>query len=76
MNVSESVMTGLGHLEMIMQAARGEYSPREGELEKRQAAIVSLLRTGQCLASDEDRAITAKVREALTEVSEAAAVNG
>jgi len=49
------------HLEMIFQAAEGDYSPRAGELEKRKAAVVAFIRTGQCLADDFDRALVGKV---------------
>jgi hypothetical protein len=51
------------HLEMIFQAAEGEYSPRPGELEKRKVAVVAFMLTGQCLAEDSDRALIAKVNE-------------
>lgn len=65
MNENESAATALGHLEMIMQAALGDYSPSRGELEKRQAAIVAFIRTGQCLADDRDRELTQIVKSAL-----------
>jgi hypothetical protein len=48
---------------MIFQAASGDYSPRAGELEKRKAAIVAFLFTGQCLADDSDRQLAAKVND-------------
>jgi len=51
------------HLEMIYQAAAGDYSPRAGELEKRRAALVAYLVTGQCVADDSDRALAGKVNE-------------
>lgn len=59
----ESAATALMHLEMIFQAAEGEYSPKAGELEKRKAAIASFVLTGQCLADDSDRELIAKVGE-------------
>lgn len=62
---NDSIATAIGHLEMIVQAAKGEYSPRKGELEKRQAAVVAFIRTGQCVASDEDRLIQELVANAL-----------
>jgi hypothetical protein len=51
------------HLEMIYQAAKGDYSPRGDELDKRKAAVVACLFTGQCLADDSDRALVARVNE-------------
>jgi hypothetical protein len=61
--MNESAGTALMHLEMIYQAAEGDYSPRAGELEKRKAAVVAFILTGQCLADDSDRALIAKVNE-------------
>jgi hypothetical protein len=58
--------TALMHLEMLFQAATGDYSPKAGELEKRKAAIVAFMSTGQCLADDSDRALAAKVNEAVS----------
>jgi hypothetical protein len=43
------------------QAAKGDYSPRAGELDKRKAAVVAFLFTGQCVADDSDRELAAKV---------------
>ena len=64
--MSESSMgTALMHLEMICQAARGEYSPKAGELDKRRAAVGAFILTGQCLADDSDRALLRKVNEAV-----------
>lgn len=63
----DSMATAIGHLEMITQAAKGEYSPRKGELEKRQAAIVAYIRTGQCVAVDDDREILRAVQAVLQE---------
>lgn len=62
---NDSMATAIGHLEMIVQAAKGEYSPRKGELEKRQAAVIAFMRTGQCVADDEDRELLAIVSAAL-----------
>jgi hypothetical protein len=53
--------TALTHLEMICQGATGEYSLKAGELEKRRAALVAFIFTGQCLADDSDRELAAKV---------------
>jgi hypothetical protein len=63
--MNESMKTALMHLEMIFQAALGEYSPKAGELEKRRAALVAFIATGQCLADDSDRELAAKVGEAV-----------
>jgi hypothetical protein len=54
------------HLEMIAQAATGDYSPRPGELEKRKAAIIAFMATGQCVASESDRALSAEVSKVVT----------
>src|SRR5262245_6474566 len=64
-DMDESTRTALMHLEMIYQAAAGDYSPRAGELEKRKAAVVAFMLTGQRLADDSDRALIAKVNEAV-----------
>jgi len=61
--MNESAATALMHLEMIFQAAEGEYSPKAGELEKRKAAVVAFITSGQCLADDSDRALTTKVND-------------
>lgn len=53
--MNESTATAIGHLEMICQAATGDYSLKPGELEKRKAAILAYLRTGQCVAGAEDK---------------------
>jgi len=74
--MNESAATALMHLKMIVQAAKGDYSPRAGELEKREAAVISFMFTGQCLASDEDRALAAKVNEVVNSyLTETAATN-
>lgn len=57
----------LAHLSMIAQAARGEYSPRPGEIDKREAAIVSFIRTGQPIATDEDRHLRDAVAGAMAD---------
>jgi hypothetical protein len=44
----------LAHLGMISQAAHGQYRPRPGEIERRQAWLVSYIRNGIGLATDED----------------------
>lgn len=51
------------HLEMIVQAASGDYSPRPGELEKRRAALAAFIVT---VADDSDWALTAKVNEVVS----------
>ena len=61
-----SVETALGHLRMMALAAQGEYSPRKGELERREAALISFIRSGQCLATDDDRELLTKIRMAMT----------
>jgi hypothetical protein len=61
--MSDSAATALMHLEMIAQAAAGDYSPRSGEVEKRKAAVAAYIVTGQCIADDEDRTLIAKVKD-------------
>jgi hypothetical protein len=50
---------------MICQAARGDYSPKAGELDKRRAALVAFIVNGQCLADDSDRELAATVSTAV-----------
>ena len=50
---------------MICQAAAGDYSLKAGELEKRKSAILAYIRSGQCVASEEDRQLAEKVNKAL-----------
>jgi len=64
--MNESAATALAHLEMIFQAAKGEYSPRAGELEKRRAAVGAFILTGQCLADDSIREIVAKAHDVVS----------
>jgi len=61
--MTESAITALMHLKMIVLIAKGDYSPRAGELEKREAAVAAFILTGQCIAGDEDRALIAKTEE-------------
>lgn len=70
--MSESEATAVGHLEMICQAATGDYSLNQGELQKRKAAILAFFRTGKCLASDEDRELAKKVTELVNSHRQAA----
>lgn len=51
---NSSSETALAHLAMIVLAAKGEYSPRKDEIEKRYAAIVAFIRSGQCVAGEAD----------------------
>lgn len=61
---NESQATAIAHLEMIFQAATGEYKPKAGELEKRRAALVAFIQTGQCVASDGDRSLIERIKSA------------
>lgn len=72
--MNESAATALMHLEMIFQAASGDYSPKAGELEKRKAAVVAFMFTGQCIADDSIRALAATVNEVVS--SHLSTVNG
>ena len=51
----EQTIVALAHLSMIAQAANGEYRPRPGEIEQRQAWLTSYIRTGQGIVNEEDR---------------------
>jgi hypothetical protein len=66
MVMTESAATALAHLEMIFQAATGDYSPKKSELEKRKAAVVAFIQTGQCVASDEDKEISTQIHQIVT----------
>ena len=63
--LTPSQETALGHLEMIIEMLTGGYNPRhrEEEIRKRYAALVSFIRTGQCLAGEEDREWIERVRQ-------------
>jgi hypothetical protein len=63
----EYASVALAHLSMIAQAARGEYSPRPGEIDKRESVIVSFIRTGQPIATEEDRQLREAVSLAMTD---------
>lgn len=64
--MDDSTKTALMHLEMICQAARGDYSPKAGELDKRRAALVAFIMGANCLADDSDRELAAVVSESVT----------
>jgi len=55
--LTSSQETALCHLEMLAQMVTGEYRPRQpsAELMKRHTALDTFIRTGQCLAAEEDR---------------------
>jgi hypothetical protein len=61
--LSESATIALAHLGMLSQIANGTHRPQPGEIDKRTALIVSFIRTGQCVASDEDRAMVQAIKE-------------
>jgi hypothetical protein len=67
-------MTALGHLEMLYEMLTGEYVPKQNrskEIDKHFNALVSFIRSGQCLVTTEDKeladAIHNAVRGALAE---------
>ncbi len=57
----------LAHLSMIAQAANGEYKPRPGEIEQRQAWLVGFLKTGQGLVTDADRECSRAINKVLSQ---------
>lgn len=63
---NESQTTALVHLEMMFQAATGDYSLKRSDLEKRRAALVAFIKTGRCLASDEDREMAGQIGQIVT----------
>lgn len=69
----EYLAIALAHLSMVAQAANGEYSPRPGEIETRQAWLVAFLRTGEGLVTDEDRQLARQINELLSQPEAAAA---
>ena len=64
--MNESAATALMHLEMICLTARGDYSLKPGDLEKRKAAVLAFMFTGQCVADDTIRELSAKITEVVT----------
>jgi hypothetical protein len=51
---------------MIAQAANGEYRPRPGEIEQRQAWLTSFIRTGQGIVNEEDRQLAREINTLLS----------
>lgn len=64
--LSESQMIVIAHLSIIAQSANGFYKPQPGEIDRRQALVSSFIRTGQCIATDDDRRLIAVVRNAIS----------
>jgi hypothetical protein len=62
---NESQATALAHLEILFQAASGDYSPKKGELEKRKLAVAAFIRKGDCVAGEDDRELARLVRQAV-----------
>ena len=62
----EQTIVALAHLSMIAQAANGEYRPRPGEIEQRQAWLTSFIRTGQGIVSESDRGLARLINSALS----------
>ncbi len=62
---NESLKTALAKLEMLYQAAKGDYSPKPQELEKHRLAVIAFLRTGQCKIAETDRAMASAVSDAV-----------
>jgi hypothetical protein len=61
----EYLAIALAHLSMIAQAANGDYVPRPGEIETRQAWLIGYLRTGEGLVTDEDRQLARQINQLL-----------
>jgi len=65
-NSDEQMIVALAHLSMIAQAANGEYKPRPGEIEQRQAWLTSFIRTGQGIVNEADRQLAKGINELLS----------
>lgn len=62
----EMALIALAHLSMIAQAANGEYKPRPGEIETRQAWLIEFFKTGQGLVTESDRQAARLINAALS----------
>lgn len=66
----EQIAIALAHLSMIAQAANGEYRPRPGEIEVRQAWLTEFIRTGQGLVTEQGRETARAINQTLSTQSE------
>jgi len=66
----EQTLIALAHVSMIAQAANGEYRPRPGEIEQRQAWLTSFIRTGQGIVNEADRQLAREINTRLSTQSE------
>ena len=64
--LNDSAAVALAHLGMLVQIAGGSHRPQPGEIDKRAAALSAFIRTGQLLATDEDRGLIATIKEFLS----------
>lgn len=62
----EQTIVALAHLSMIAQAANGEYRPRAGEIEERQAWLTSFIRTGRGIVNEDDRSLARGINTLLS----------
>jgi len=62
----EQTLVALAHLSMLAQAANGEYRPRPGEIEQRQAWLTSFIRTGQGIVNEADRQLARGINTLLS----------
>jgi hypothetical protein len=62
----EQTIVALAHLSMIAQAANGEYRPRPGEIETRQAWLTSFIRTGEGIVNEDDRRLARGINTILS----------
>ena len=61
----DQTLVALAHLSMLAQAANGEYRPGRGEIEERQAWLISFIRTGQGIVNEDDRQFARGINEFL-----------
>ena len=62
----EQLLIALAHVSMIAQAAIGEYRPRPGEIEQRQAWLTSFIRTGQGIVNEADLQLAREINMLLS----------
>ena len=62
----EQLLIALAQVSMIAQAANGEYRPRPGEIEQRQAWLTSFIRTGHGIVNEEDRQLAREINTLLS----------
>lgn len=65
MTPNDQQLIAVAHLSMVAQAANGEYKPRPGEIEERQAWLTEYLLTGKGIVSETGKLSAQIVNNAL-----------